>query len=141
MGRRKSKGRYALPEMGRSVNRRPARVADAIRNEVAMLLLREMKDPRVANVSITDVKVTDDLRSAIVYFSCGDDDVARAEEGLNSARGFVRSSLAKSLTLRYMPKLVFEYDLSVSRHQEMDRIFKEIEDERSRSSQGDHRGH
>ena len=137
MARKKASGRYSVPEMGRSVNRRPARVADTIRNELAILFLRGMKDPRVANVSVTEVKVTDDLRSAIIYFTCGDDEVAKAEEGLASAQGYVRSSLAKSLNLRYMPKLVFEYDLSASRHQEMDRIFKEIEDERRQSSQRD----
>ena len=133
MARKRAKTKYAIPELGAPVSRRPARVADTIRNEIAILLLRKIKDPRVANITITGVEVTSDLRTAFIYFSCQDEAVAKAEKGLASAQGFMRSSLAKQLALRYMPKLVFKHDLSVSRHQEMDRLFMEIENERQSS--------
>ena len=133
MARKKSKSRYVVPELGRSVNRRPARVADAIRNELAMLFLRGVKDPRVAGVSISRVEVTADLRSAFIYFSCEESEKQKSEEGLASAQGFIRSYLAKNLSLRHVPKLVFEYDLSLVRQIEMDQILREIESERQSS--------
>lgn len=134
MSRRgKAKSRYAVPDLGQPVNRRPARVADTIKSELAVLVLQEMRDPRVSGVTISKVDVTRDLRTAIVYFSCADSQIEKAAEGLASAQGFMRSYLAKQLSLRYMPKLVFKHDLTVSRHEEMNKLFKEIESERQSS--------
>lgn len=132
-GRKKAKTRFAVPDLGMTVNRRPARVGDAIRSELAMLLLRKIKDPRVESITISAVEVTPDLRTAVIYFSCADAAAAKAEEGLLSAQGFIRSHLAKQLALRHMPTLVFKYDLTASRHQEMAKIFREIENERQSS--------
>jgi len=129
MARRKGAAKYAVPELGRTENRRPARVADAIRNELATLLLQRISDPRIAFVSITSVRVSSDLKNATVYFACGDEAVKKAEQGFASAQGFMRTCLAKSLALRYVPKLTFRHDLTLARHEEMNRIFDEISHE------------
>ena len=109
-------------------NKRPKRVADMIKNEVALLLLRKVKDPRLINVSIVAVEVTRDLRKAIIYYSVlGDEQqVKSAAEGLARAKGFIRSHLARELGMRATPDLVFKLDLSMVHQQDMERLLKEI---------------
>ncbi|KPK00243.1 MAG: hypothetical protein AMJ60_02185 [Desulfobacterales bacterium SG8_35] len=109
-------------------NKRPKRVADMIKNEIALLLLRKVKDPRLTNVSIVTAEVTKDLRRAVVYYSVLGDDaqVRKAAEGLERAKGFIRSHLARELGMRATPELVFKHDLSMARQEEMERLLKEI---------------
>jgi len=99
-----------------------------IRNEIGLLLLRKIKDPRLINVSIVAVEVTKDLRRAVVYYSVLGDDkqVEKAAEGLDRAKGFIRSHLARELGLRATPELVFKHDLSMARQEEMERLLKEL---------------
>jgi ribosome-binding factor A len=99
-----------------------------IKNEIALLLLDKVKDPRLANVSIVGTEVTRDLRKAIVFYSVMGDDkqVKDAAEGLVKAKGFIRSHLARELGMRATPDLVFKLDLSMVHQQEMERLFKEI---------------
>ena len=109
-------------------NKRPKRVADLIKNEVARLLLSKVKDPRLANVTVVTAEVTRDLRKAIVYYSVLGDDrqIKEAAKGLASARGFFRSHLARELGLRATPELIFKYDLSMAHQEKMERLLKEI---------------
>jgi ribosome-binding factor A len=109
-------------------SKRPKRVADMIKNEIALLLLSKVKDPRLTSVSIVDAEVTKDLRRAIVYYSVlGDDSqVQKAAEGLDRAKGFIRSHLARELGLRVTPELVFKQDRSMEHQEKMERLLKEI---------------
>ena len=120
----------SLYQFGREAagNKRPKRVADMIKNEVALLLLRKVKDPRLSNVSIVTVEVTRDLRKAIVYYSVLGDElqIKDAAEGLTRAKGFIRSHLARELGMRATPDLVFKLDLSMVHQQEMEMLLKEI---------------
>jgi len=95
--------------------KRADRVGDLIRKEIAVMLLGEIKDPRVALVTITKVTVTDDLRQAKVNFSIfGDsDDKDDALQGLQSASGFIKRMLAQRVHLRRIPELRFSYDSSL----------------------------
>ena len=130
---RKAKTKYAVPELGRSPSRRPARVAEAIRGELALLFLQQVRDQRLTAVAITKVEVTPDLRTAFVYFQCREAELKTVEAGLASSRGFMRSHLAKTLNLQFMPELLFKYDLSAVRQAEMERILREIANERQSS--------
>ena len=109
-------------------SKRTRRVADMIRNEIGLLLLRKVKDPRLTNVSIVGAEVTKDLRRALVFYSVlGDEEKARqAAEGLERARGFIRSHLARELGLRVTPELVFKRDLSLVHQEEMEMLLKEL---------------
>lgn len=109
-------------------NKRPKRVADMIKNEIALLLLSKVKDPRLAQVVIVDAEVTRDLRKAIIYYSILGDEQQRksASEGLERAKGFIRSHLARELGMRATPNLVFKLDLSMVHQQEMETLLKEI---------------
>ncbi len=128
--RRKKSGNYTLPELGRRVNRRPNRVADAIRNELSTLLLYESQDPRLVGVSLSNVEVSPDLRTAFIYYSCREEELKNVQAGLNSAKGFMRSSLAKRMSLRHTPQLIFKYDVSVVYQEEMNKIFRELANDR-----------
>ena len=96
------------------VTKRATRVADQIRMEVADILMRKVRDPRLQAVTVTEVSVTNDLRLARVYFTSGLDGAPDREiaEGLTKAAGFIRSELGQRLELRYTPELVFFKDVS-----------------------------
>ncbi|MEW5771706.1 MAG: 30S ribosome-binding factor RbfA [Pseudomonadota bacterium] len=94
---------------------RSRRLAEQIRQELATILMREMKDPRVMGVSFTAVEVTSDLEHAKVWFTTFTGDRAAALQGLARAAGFLRSELAQRLKVRTVPKLAFLYDESVER--------------------------
>lgn len=93
---------------------RATRVADQIRMEVAEILSRKTKDPRIQFVTVTDVTITADLKIARVYVTALDqehfDQVTGP--GLKSAVGFIRTELGRRLNLRYTPELVFFRDTS-----------------------------
>ena len=91
------------------------RVADQIQRELSGLLQSQLKDPRVRMVTITGVEISPDLVHAKVFFSTlGDAEaLARTQDGLKHAAGFLRSQLGKQLRLRVTPELRFLYDPSV----------------------------
>ena len=86
-------------------------------------------------VTLTNVKVTPDLRRAWIYFSALGDNIEEVAAGLNSARGFIRSHLARQLGMRYVPDLEFRYDQTIEQMAEMDKLFKEIASEDDQSSE------
>ncbi|HIJ77707.1 MAG: 30S ribosome-binding factor RbfA [Desulfobulbaceae bacterium] len=130
-----SKSKFVMPGLGPGPKRRPIRVADMIKAEMATLLLRKIKDPRVSQVVITRVQVSDDLRHAQVYYTMlGDGNIKDAAQGLESTKGFIRSSLARVLEMKYVPALQFKYDLAGERQSEMDQIFREIAEDNGSSS-------
>lgn len=95
---------------------RSERVADLIRREVAQLLVRDIHDPRLQFVSITEVSVTPDLREATVFFTLLDSvSVEEVEKTLNKAVGHFKRQLAAALTLRHLPQLSFRYDAVLAR--------------------------
>ena len=90
---------------------RGRKVADLIQRELAVLIQREVKDPRVGMVTINEARVSRDLAVSDIYFTVlPADDVAGAEEVLNHASGFLRSQLARILNTRTTPRLRFHYD-------------------------------
>lgn len=108
--------------------KRSEKVAEAIHELVSELLVKGLKDPRIGFVTITGVKVTDDLHLATVYFTViGSDEEKKATgAGLNSARGFIRKEMGKSLRMRYVPDLLFKYDESVEYGSRIESLLKEI---------------
>jgi ribosome-binding factor A len=100
--------------MTKSTYSRADRVADQIRMEVADILMRKIKDPRVRTVTVTDVELTKDLRIARVYVTTmeQDDGERHVFDGLTKAIGFVRAELGRRLALRYLPELMFVKDVS-----------------------------
>ena len=94
---------------------RSRRVGELIQRELATMLTREVKDPRLALVSITAVDVTRDLGLAKVFYTVinSDHDTTDVKEGLQKASGFLRYELGQRIKLRIVPRLEFRYDESV----------------------------
>jgi ribosome-binding factor A len=82
--------------------------------EVADILMRKIKDPRVQSVTVTDVELTGDLRIAHVFVTTLETEQAERDvfAGLSKASGFVRAELGRRLTLRYLPEVIFKKDTS-----------------------------
>ena len=112
-------------------SRRAERVGGLIQKELSDLLVTKIKDPRLVLVTITEVKVTDDLRSAHVYFSVveGQERRQKVVEGFESAAGYLKRQLSHRLALRRVPELAFVYDKSFDQAAAVERIFKTIHHE------------
>jgi ribosome-binding factor A len=108
--------------------KRAERVADAIRKEISDILLKEISDPRIGLITITDTKLSDDLRQAKVYFvQMGKDQGSRdIQENLQRASGFLKKELGKRLRLRHIPEIHFFYDESFEYGSRIDRILAEV---------------
>jgi len=118
--------------LGKRERKRSTRVADAIQKELSLFFLQKVRDQKLDEVTVSNVLVTDDLKSARIFYTVGGDEKTRrqAADGLKRATGFVRSHLAKVLNLRYTPTLRFEYDTKADKVAELDQIFAEIASER-----------
>jgi ribosome-binding factor A len=111
--------------------KRSDRVADLLKKEIADLVFRRVKDPRVVGVTISGVEVSDDLKQARVFFCVmgqgGNEDAKKnAASGLEKARGFIRLELGRRLSLRYIPQLQFEYDKSFEYGDKIEKLLKEL---------------
>jgi ribosome-binding factor A len=109
---------------------RPERVAQQMRREVASILERDLRDPRLQDrwVSVTDVEVTPDLSLARIYVSIleGGPTREQALEALQSAAGFVRHALAPRLGLREMPEIRFLLDTSIERGARVEELLRKL---------------
>ena len=121
---------------------RSRRVGGLIQRELATLLSREVKDPRLSLISITAVDVTRDLSLAKVFYTVMDinhdsnephNKIALVKEGLKKASGFLRYELGHRIQLRIVPKLEFFYDESVVHGSELSSLINHvIEDDKKR---------
>ena len=104
---------------------RKDRIASLISREISEIIEHEIKDPRLGLVTITTVDVSNDLKTATVYFSSLND----KQEGLdtlNRAKGYIKSSLASRVRMRYMPSIEFKIDDSYEYGQKIDGLLEEI---------------
>ncbi len=109
-------------------SRRQRQVAELVHRELSQILLFEAKDPRVTDITITDVEVTADLQLARVYFTVigGEEQTQEALDGLLHAKGYLRSQLAGRLELRLTPDLDFEVDRSAVYAQRIEALLEQI---------------
>lgn len=95
---------------------RTQRLGEQIRRELSTLVQNEVKDPRVAMVSLTAIKLSRDLSHATIFCSLmNQDDKVETIRALNGASGFLRKKLAAAITARIVPALKFVYDESIER--------------------------
>ena len=107
---------------------RSDRVSGLIQQVLSEILQKGIKDPRLKMTTITNVKMSRDLRVARIYFatSGSEKSVEEVAQGFKSARGFMKKSLAGKLGLRYMPELEFFYDDSFDYGAHINKILKSI---------------
>jgi len=109
-------------------SRRSHRVADLVRAELSRLVLIEAHDPDLRRVTITDVQMPSDLKSARVYFSClgGDPERQVALEALRRASGYLRGEVGRRCRLRYAPELFFVADRSLEEGARIEELLNQV---------------
>ena len=115
--------------MSKSSSNRPQKVGQLIQKELGNLLIEGLKDPRIGFATITEVRVTGDLRQAKVFVSVYGTDKERQDslEGLTAAAGFLKRQLGRALRLRFLPDLIFSLDTSLDQAHRLDEIIHAIE--------------
>ena len=116
---------------------RTQRVGELMKQEIARLLERGLRDPRIGFVTVTEVRVSKDLRNAKVFVSVYGDESAKEStlEGLRSGKGFMRTELGRRIRLRVVPDLVFILDSSMERRAHIDRLLQEVVDDDSAANE------
>lgn len=102
-----------------------------IQTTLSELLRKRISDPRLEMVTVTGVKMSQDLKDAYIFFTVASGEKAQKDalHGFESASGFIRSSLAKQLGLKYMPKLRFLHDSSFDYGARIDSILKSLKND------------
>ena len=114
---------------------RGIRVADQIQRDLAEIISRELKDPRVGMITVTEVQLTPDYAHAKVFFTMLADDreaIKNTVKGLQIAAGFIRGQLGKRLSVHTLPELHFVHDTSTARGVELSRLIDEANATRSK---------
>ena|SRR5437870_13754685 len=98
--------------MAEGDSRRPERVAEMVLRELSLMLLRDLRDPRLRGITLTRVQISHDLRYGRVFFSHleGSAHANDAVRGFHSASGFIRRNIGRALGLRFTPEFDFEFD-------------------------------
>jgi len=107
------------------------RIADRVRQELSEMLIREINDPRLNQIYVTDVKIDRELAYADIYVSAVEG-VARSKDvlaGLESASGFIRRTLASRVELRAFPRLRFHWDMTPENADHIERLLADLREE------------
>ncbi len=108
---------------------RKNRVGELIREVISEIILYKIKDPRVQGITITEVRMAADLKSATVYFSSlGDGKSLIHKQGLEAASGFIRRQLRLEVDLKYTPALSFVYDEAFDNFARIDSLLKKLDE-------------
>lgn len=118
---------------------RPERLGEEIRDAIALIVARELKDPRIGFVTVTRVELTSDLAYARAYVGVLGDAARRKEalKALQQATGFVRRELGRRVRMRVLPELRFEYDAGL---EASERVARLLDETKAQPSSGDDPG-
>jgi len=107
---------------------RNKRVAEVIKEAIAKILLHDLQDPNFSFVTVTQARISPDLKNATIYLSIlgNEDEQNRALEHLNRAKGRIRHLLVKQVTLRYLPELFFAIDAILMEERKVGEILNEL---------------
>ncbi|MFA7418878.1 MAG: 30S ribosome-binding factor RbfA [Melioribacteraceae bacterium] len=106
---------------------RKQKVANQIKDEISLILLQKVQDPRFRLITVTSVKVSPDLKQAKIYLSVYEKELRdEVLEIVTEMKGVIRSELAHKMTLRFVPDLVFFIDDTLDYVEKMEDLFKKI---------------
>lgn len=114
---------------------RIARVQELLKREISSIIQQELQDPRLGFVSITKVTVTRDLKQAFIWISVFEEENKTKEDSLKAlthARNRIQNSLARRITLRYMPQLQFKLDNTIEYNATIEKVIKRLRKEEGR---------
>ncbi|MGB9866910.1 MAG: 30S ribosome-binding factor RbfA [Bacillota bacterium] len=115
---------------------RAERLAEAMKEEISLMIQRELKDPRIGFCSVTRVELSSDLAHAKVFVSVlgGDEQKKKTMEGLKSACGFIRSEVTRRLGIYHAPEISFKLDESIEKGVEISKILNQIKGDQNAST-------
>ena len=118
-------------------DKRVRRVSELLKQEISQIIRREVKDPRIGFVSITDVEVSGDLRHAKVFISVYGSDQEKDEtmDGLKDAQGYIRRLVGERITTYHTPEIIFRYDDSIEHGVYMSKLIDEVREEDKKKKQ------
>jgi len=122
--------------MSKPTYKRSARVSDQMAHEIADILMRKIKDPRIGFVTVTGVDLAADLRNAKVFVSIYGGDKTDTLAGLKSATPFIRSETARRMRMKFMPELLFRIDESVEQGAHIMELLRDIEQKKGEDDHG-----
>ncbi len=109
--------------------KRSQRLNILLREEIADIVMRKIKDPRLGFVTVTDVELSDDLKAAKVFISVlKKDEEETTIDILNSAKGLIRNEVSRRVRLKFIPLLDFRIDKSIEHGDKIDRLIKELKE-------------
>ena len=122
------------------MNRRTLRVSELLRQEISLVLQRQIRDPRLRSlISVTKVETSPDLREAKVFVSVMGDPSKKeaALQGLTSATGYLKRAIGDALPLRHVPRLTFALDDSLEKGEEVFRVMNQLAEQQPSPAPGD----
>lgn len=104
------------------------RLAHQIQKELSIMLINDIKDTKIGYITITEVRLTNDLSYAYIYFTImgGKDRIDVALEGLNRAKGYMKNEIAKKVKMRKVPEFIFKYDESLEYGNKIGKMIDEL---------------
>lgn len=119
--------------------KRVHRVEELLKEEISEILLKEVKDPRIGFVSLTDVEVSGDLRHAKIFVSVYGTDQEKEEtmQGLKQATGFIRKLVGDRIKIYHTPEIIFRYDDSIEHGVYISNLIKEVRKEEKEKKKND----
>lgn len=111
--------------------KRSNRVAELLREKISHIITQKLNDPLIGLVTVTQVRITDDLRYARVYVRMMGGSKAKENglKGLERAKNFIRNELGRHIDLKYIPELNFQYDASIDYAQNIESLITQIHEE------------
>ena len=110
---------------------RPEKIADLLKREVSKILNQEVKDPRLQNINISAVKVTDDIGIAYIFYTIIGKSIKKDESKIDNKillklSGMIRSKLSKSIEIRRVPKIIFKFDESIEYSKNIEQLLETL---------------
>lgn len=94
--------------------------------ELSLILRQDAKNQKLSNITVTEVRITNDLSFMTIFYTFYEGKVENYEKALNDCKGYLRSELAKKLKARKMPELIFKYDEALAYGNHIENILAEI---------------
>ena len=110
---------------------RAEKVSDLLKKEISLIITNEIKDPRLQNINITAVKVSDDIGIATVFYSIIGESIHKSDSKIDDRilkkfSGMIRSNLAKKIKIRRIPKIIFRFDESIEYSENIEKLLKNL---------------
>ena len=110
---------------------RAEKVSDLLKKEISLIITNKIKDPRLQNINITAVKVSDDIGIATVFYSIIGESIHKSDSKIDDRilkkfSGMIRSNLAKKIKIRRIPKIIFRFDESIEYSENIEKLLRNL---------------